>query len=206
MPNILEENNFSKLGALSWRCKISSRACVLCVLCVMAAKTIQKKLILKKKNQQTTKKQPQLTSPTTSCLPVPSAVNLCNQFGPRSGRTKCRASIGPNCLTLWSYCKRVRKKMILKKINRRREKLTSIQRVNIHLGMIVEIEHVLFFCQFVGLCQVVIALVSYILSGDFWVTSWALFGRVYYPACKYSKTCLKWPLRDRQNKGLKDIW
>ena len=23
---------------------------------------------------------------------------------------------------------------------------------------------------------------------------------------KYSKTCLKWPLKDRQNKGLKVIW
>ena len=24
--------------------------------------------------------------------------------------------------------------------------------------------------------------------------------------CVYSKTCLKWPLKNRQNKGLKDKW
>ena len=39
----------------------------------------------------------------TLCLLVSSTDNLCKQIGPRSGPTKCRLDLDPNCLTLWWY-------------------------------------------------------------------------------------------------------
>ena len=51
------------------------------------------------------------------CLLVPSADNLCKQFGPRSGPTKCRAwSRSKPFDNLMKFQKEISKKLILKKL------------------------------------------------------------------------------------------
>ena len=46
-----------------------------------------------------------------------SADNLCKQFGPRAGLTKCQACSGSNCLTLWWYSWKNFLKMLILKIS-----------------------------------------------------------------------------------------
>ena len=65
----------------------------------------------------------------TLYLLVSSADNLCKQFGPRSGPTKCRADLDSNCLTLW-WCSW---NIFLEKnqqMTKKHANLLSMQRVN----------------------------------------------------------------------------
>ena len=56
----------------------------------------------------------------TICLLLSSADNLCKQFGPRSGPTKCPAGSGPKLFdTLMVFLNNFSKKLIFKKISSR---------------------------------------------------------------------------------------
>ena len=58
------------------------------------------------------------------CLLMSSADNLCKQFGPRPGPTKCRACSGSKLFdTLMVFLKDFFKKLILKNVSRRQKSI-----------------------------------------------------------------------------------
>ena len=59
------------------------------------------------------------------CPPMLSAVNLCKQFGPRSGPTKCRAWFGSK---LWYHCKKM---FVLKKKSADYKKACKIRSLSV---------------------------------------------------------------------------